>query len=67
MNDTTWLTTFEAAQYLNVKPRTLGQHWFEWGLKPSRVGRANRFRKADLDQYLKDHEITTPTPARRAA
>ena len=60
MNDRTLLTTKETAAYLNVKERTLGQHWFRWGLRPYRVGRSNRYAVADLDRYLADHQISEP-------
>jgi excisionase family DNA binding protein len=60
MNDRTLLTTREAAAYLNVKERTLGAHWYRWGLRPSRIGRANRYRVSDLHRYLADHRISEP-------
>jgi len=54
------LTTAEAAEYLSVKKRTLAEHWFEWKIPVHRVGRNNRYRVSDLEQYLADHRITEP-------
>jgi excisionase family DNA binding protein len=51
MNDRL-LTTEQAAEYLNVKPRILGAHWRKWGLSPYKVGRRNQFRLSELDRWL---------------
>jgi hypothetical protein len=62
MNDRAMLTTRAAAEYLGVKERALAQNWFRWGLTPSRVGRRNMFRVADLERHLADNRISEPMP-----
>lgn len=55
------LTAEQAADYLNVKPQTLalwrstGRH----GLPFVRVGRAIRYRRRDLEQWLADRTATS--------
>ncbi|MEZ0611371.1 helix-turn-helix domain-containing protein [Fibrella sp. WM1] len=46
-----------AARYLNVSPGTLAV-WDctkRYDLKPIKVGRAVRYRRADLDRFLERH------------
>lgn len=45
-------TVEEAAAYLHVHPNTVRNRMDDSGLPYERVGRALRFRKADLDEWL---------------
>ncbi|MCE6989007.1 helix-turn-helix domain-containing protein [Dyadobacter sp. CY323] len=48
-----------AARYLSVSPGTLAV-WDctkRYNLKPIKVGRAVRYRRSDLDQFLEDRLI----------
>jgi len=60
MNDKTMLSTEEAADYLGVKLRSFAQNWHRWGVTAYQVGRNNRFRVSDLEQFLDDHRATEP-------
>jgi excisionase family DNA binding protein len=42
----------EAAEYLNVKDRTLREHWQRWGLQAHRIGRAIMFRERELERFI---------------
>ena len=46
------MTTEEAAQYLQVHPETLRSKVRAGEVPAAKVGRAWRFRKADLDEWL---------------
>jgi excisionase family DNA binding protein len=55
------MTREQAAVYLAVKPQTLAI-WFSTGrysLPVVRVGRAVRYRRADLDQFIADRTVTS--------
>jgi hypothetical protein len=62
MTDKIMLTTAEAARYLGVTPRSLGDNWFRWKLTAYRVGRRNVYRVSELEKFLADHRISEPTP-----
>lgn len=52
------LTPPQAARYLNVALRTL-QDWQRKGIGPKSIkfpSGARRYRKADLDRWITDHE-----------
>ena len=52
------LTTLEAADYLNVSRRTLSR-WLAEGIGPPSIklpSGARRYRKADLDRWLTEHQ-----------
>src|SRR3982750_1590807 len=53
------LTTIEAAQALGISQRTLQRLLEQGALKGSRVGRQWRFRREDLEAYLR----RAPAPA----
>lgn len=57
----TLLTTREAAVYLAVSEAWLErQRWLRTGPVFIRVGRAVRYRQADLEAYLKENEVSAP-------
>jgi excisionase family DNA binding protein len=60
--DKIMMTTAEAARHLGVSSRTLGDNWYRWKLTAYRVGRRNVYRVSELDKFLADNRITTPTP-----
>ena len=52
------LTTEEAADYLNVSRRTLAR-WLAEGIGPPSIklpSGARRYRKADLDRWIAEHQ-----------
>ena len=52
------LTTLEAADYLNVSRRTLTR-WLAEGIGPPSIklpSGARRYRKADLDRWIAEHQ-----------
>lgn len=52
-DDRLW-TIEEAARYLHVHPNTVRNRIDDSGLPHERIGRALRFRKTDLDEWLAD-------------
>jgi hypothetical protein len=60
VTDKTMLTTRDAAAFLVVSYRSLGENWYRWGLKAYRIGKRNMFRVSELEKYLQDHAITEP-------
>jgi excisionase family DNA binding protein len=60
MTDHRMLTTREAAEYLHVKYRALGENWHKWGLTAYQVGKRNMFRVSELDRFLQDHATKKP-------
>ena len=62
--ESSWLTTPEAAAYLRVHPETL-RNWARKGAIPAaKLGNRGgfRFRREDLDQFLASRQ-TRPTDA----
>lgn len=59
MTDNNWLTKQEAADFLQVHPKTLMRWVKVGGLKAYRIGRLVRFNKADLEAYLERQTIVT--------
>ena len=49
-----WLTTKEAATYLRVSLGSLKNLVYRGYLKPSKLGRLNRFKKDELDRLLEN-------------
>ena len=59
-NDDRMMTRVEAAQYLGLRPATL-EAWASRGvvdLPFSKLGRAVRYRKSDLDQFVAANRTT---------
>jgi hypothetical protein len=42
----------EAAEYLNVPPRSLSGNWKRWGLTAHRIGRSLQFRERELERFI---------------
>lgn len=62
------LTTRQAADYLGLKEATLEQwRWNGRGPRFVKLGRACRYRTADLDAYLDSRTFGSTTEAQRAA
>ena len=58
------LTTIEAARFLNLKPATLGQwRWNGRGPRFVKIGRACRYRLADLEAFLEERVFSSTTAA----
>ena len=63
------LTRTEAAEYLGVKPQTLAA-WHvtgRYGLPVVKVGRAARYRLADLDRWLASRTVGAVTEGAEGA
>ncbi|MDA0810709.1 MAG: helix-turn-helix domain-containing protein [Planctomycetota bacterium] len=59
-NDDRMMTRVEAAQYLGLRPATL-EAWASRGgvkLPFSKLGRAVRYRKRDLDRFIESNRAT---------
>ena len=57
------LTTVEVATYLQVSKGTVSQ-WVKTGKIPvTKVGALNRFRRSDIDAWLKDSSRPATEPA----
>ena len=55
------ITTAEAAEYLNVSPRTLAK-WRSVGtpmIPFTKVGRCCRYKQSDLEKYLTKHTFNS--------
>jgi putative molybdopterin biosynthesis protein len=53
-----WFTTEEAAHYVKVHPRTIQKLVRRKQLPASRIGRAVRIHKDDIDAFMKNHPAT---------
>lgn len=51
-----WMTKQEAATYLKVHPETVRRNADKGLLKRHGAGKKQRFRRDELDQYLRIHE-----------
>lgn len=61
------LTTPQAAAYLGLQPATLEQwRWSGRGPRFIKLGRACRYRVADLDAYMESRAFSSTTEAQRA-
>lgn len=60
------LTTQEVAQHLGVSPTTVRREAERGKLKRLKVGRNDRYRPADVEEYMKAQEVE-PLPLGRAA
>jgi putative molybdopterin biosynthesis protein len=56
--DLGWLTSREAADLIHVNPRTIQKLVKRKQLPASRIGRALRIRKSDIDAYMENHRAT---------
>lgn len=56
------LSTRDAARVLGIRPRTL-EHWRSVGTGPtySKIGRAVRYSRGALANYIADNEYLSPT------
>ena len=54
VSESEWLTTEEAAAYLNVAPRWLKRAIAERRITRYKLGRHNRFKRSDLDAYVEN-------------
>lgn len=64
-NDERMMTRVEAAKYLGLRPATL-EAWASRGtvgLPFSKLGRAVRYRKRDLDQFIEARKVTAGSAA----
>lgn len=60
------LNTEEAAKYLNVQPATLEQwRWNGKGPRFVKIGRACRYRQADLEAFLDARVFSSTTESQR--
>lgn len=56
----TYLTTRQAADYLQVSPRTLeGYRYREEGPRWAKAGRTVRYRVEDLDAWMAANSVST--------
>ena len=52
-----WITLKEAAAHLQVSASWLYQKGLKAGVPRARIGTTYRFRKSELDLWMKDQEI----------
>jgi putative molybdopterin biosynthesis protein len=52
-----WLTTKEVARFLQLNPRTIQKMVKQKQLPASRIGRALRIRKSDIDAFMNEHQV----------
>lgn len=52
LNDLKWLSTKEAAEYLRVSVGSMKNLVYRGIIRPRKLGRLNRFKRADLDRLL---------------
>jgi excisionase family DNA binding protein len=55
INGIEWLTAEEVAQYIKVHPRTIHNLVKRKQLPAFLIGRALRFRKSDINEYMEQH------------
>jgi excisionase family DNA binding protein len=61
-----YLTTADALEYLNTTPRTLYRLLADGAIPAVRVGHQWRFRKNDLDEWLKRQTARAPASKKSA-
>ena len=46
------MSTRQAAEYLGIPAKSVGNNWRRYGLTPAKIGKRHVYRKCDLDTFV---------------